>query len=65
MEACCNGVVMHKYVYMSKNSLILRAAVHVLIVCHLQSSSVTADTTILLIWPSDSTVKPFTLIAAL
>lgn len=65
MEASCDGAVMQKYVYMSEMGLILSAAVHVLIVCHLPSSSVTADTTILLIWPSDSTMKPFTLIAAL
>lgn len=37
----------------------------VLIVCHLQSGSITADTAILLIWSGDNTEKLFTLIAAL
>lgn len=54
---------MHKHVYMSEINLTVSAAI--LIVCHLQSSSITADTTFLLIWSGDNTEKPFTLIAAL
>lgn len=50
---------------MSGSHLILCFAIHVLIVCHLQSNSVTADTTILLILLSDNTERPFTLMAAL
>lgn len=55
---------MRKHVYMSE-ILFCVLPYTVLIVCHLKSSSITADTTILLIWCGDNTEKSFTLIAAL
>lgn len=57
---------MHKNVYMSEISLIMSIAIHSTnsLVCHLQSSSVTADTTVLLIWPGDNTETPFTVMVA-
>lgn len=58
---------MHKNVYASEISLILNVAIHSTnsLVCHLQSNSVTADTTILLIWSGDNTETPFTVMVAL